>query len=105
MSRLRIGHVGLNSYLNRFKMHDSEYCEQPSCIGQEISETIGHFIMHCPNYSSQRDILQQSLQRCNINLFNLKSLLLGEESGDKHGMILRYVIEYVVATGRADGFF
>ncbi len=56
LCRLRHGHCALNSFLCKFTATDS-IC--PSCDLEE--ETVMHFLLHCPAYSSNRDELFNSL--------------------------------------------
>ena len=47
MNRMRIGHIGLNEYLHRFHMVETESCEceQISCLTFDIPETLEHFLL------------------------------------------------------------
>ena len=104
MNRMRIGHVGLNDYLNRFRMAETEFCEQLSCLAFDIPETLEHFLLTCPEYYVSREALKSRLRSLNIFTFDLKTLLLG--FGDsRHSLIIKAVTEYVYATGRAQGYF
>ena len=105
MTRFRIGHIGLNEYLNRFHILDRPDCEQMTCIGLQIRETIEHYLLSCPAYSSQREILKATLARNAIIQFDVKTLLLGGEDCSKHHIIMRALYRYIVSTGRAEGFF
>ena len=53
LSRLRTGHCSLNQYLHRFHHEESPEC---SC-GSGASETVEHFLLHCPKYDKERDKL------------------------------------------------
>jgi ribonuclease HI len=94
MARLRLGHVGLNEHLFRFKMRDTNLCE----CGE--LETIAHFLMHCPNYNVSRGRLRNQLMKLNVN-FNLKNILGGGVySPDIQKNIVDCAGEYLLSTGR-----
>ena len=54
LSRLRMGHTGLNNYLHRFGLVDDANC---SC-GNGV-ETVKHYLLTCPNYERERDKLRK----------------------------------------------
>ena len=56
--RLRLGHVGLNDYLHRFNMNDSNLCQQ--C---KTPETIDHFLLNCQKYNVERANLIRQLRK------------------------------------------
>jgi len=63
ISQLRIAHVPLNAYLYRFKCVDKPQC--PAC--GHSSETVEHFLLHCPAYAHERWALEKSL-KCKLDL-------------------------------------
>lgn len=69
ITRLRIGHAGVNAHLNRFEMSDSPLCQRCS-----LPETIEHFLMTCPTYQQQRSSLRETFQNSNRE-FSLRNVL------------------------------
>lgn len=53
ITRLRIGHAGVNNHSHRFNLSDTPLCQ--NC--QEL-ETIDHFILRCPVFQQQREVLK-----------------------------------------------
>ena len=104
INRMRIGHIGLNEYLHRFHMSETEFCEQITCLALDIPETLEHFLLTCPAYFDYREALKSRLRTFNITQFDLKTLLLGSEDRMQY-LIIRAVMEFVHATGRAQGYF
>ena len=45
ITRMRLGHAGINQHLYRFELYDSPLCE--IC---RTPETIEHFLLNCPKY-------------------------------------------------------
>ena len=72
MNRLRMGHAGINSYLYRFDMADSEEC--PHC---HMPETIQHFFFDCPEYEAPRLNMIRELQSLADAPLTIKTLLGG----------------------------
>lgn len=99
ISRLRIGHVGLNSYLNRFNMRDTSECQY--C---PIEETVEHFLLECPQYDGPRNVLINKLRCMNITNISIKVILSGDSTLSKkeNRKILKYLCDFLVATGRVE---
>ena len=97
--RLRIGHAGVAEYLHRFNMSDEEYCSNRECGGECIVESISHFLLECPAYNIPRTIMRDKLQNIGIRITDLKTLLVGE-SHERERDIIRFLMEYICATGR-----
>ena len=98
MSKLRLGHAGLNYHLNRFEMADSPLCE--TC---RESETVTHFLLTCRRYVNQRDRLKQALNRLRILHPDICTLLGGgDHPPDVKAQIAKAVGKYIQETGRAD---
>ena len=74
MVRLRIGHVGLNSYLFKIKKADSPHCTW--C--QNIDDTVEHFLLYCPRFYSFRTKLHSRLLSLGLGRPTLPLLLSGE---------------------------
>jgi len=70
MSRMRIGHVGLNHYLNRFGMSVTDLCD--TCM---VEETIDHFLIDCRKYMEARGKLRSTLSAVGVLDFGVKTLL------------------------------
>lgn len=73
LTRLRIGHTGLNSHLHRLNLKDSPFC--PWCPNAE--DTISHFLFQCPRFHSHRTILSHRLRILQVTTFDLPTLLDG----------------------------
>ena len=58
LCRLRHGHCGLNSYLHRIGKSDP-LCEW--CEGED--ETVEHYMLSCPAFAEQRELLLQDLSQ------------------------------------------
>lgn len=98
--RLRMGHAGVNQYLHRFNMEDSEMCEYHAC---QASETIEHFLLTCPGQRQTRTIMFNSLRNLGVTSITLKILLGGDERyKDQRREILRITIEFIKSTNRMD---
>ena len=69
ITRLRIGHAGVNYHLHRFEMEDS-----PLCAHCKVPETIEHFIMRCPKYRNNRVPLKQLFAEQEVE-FTLRNVL------------------------------
>ena len=96
--RLRIGHVGLKSYLNRIGLADSAMCEH--CRGQ-VEETVQHYLLECPAFSVQRQCMYAKLLKHKIGIVNLKVLLGGERIyQDQCIEILSILIQFISSTNR-----
>ena len=61
--QLRTGHCGLNSYLHRFNLADSPFCDCGT--GQE---TVEHFLLECPLYREQRTKLRNNAGTTNMRV-------------------------------------
>ena len=96
MAKLRIGHVGLNQYLFRFNMAETPLCE---CGGVENRE---HFLLHCPNYLIQRQLLYAEIGKLKLNVPISVKLLLGGVNLHTaiNCKIVKLVGMYIVNTGR-----
>lgn len=57
LSRLRLGHAGVGSYLYRFGMADT-----PSCVSCGVDETIEHYFLTCTRYRRERQVLVNALR-------------------------------------------
>ena len=75
VTQLVTGHIPLNEYLYRFKLINSARC--PAC--GTGSETVRHFLLHCPGYAHERWLLAKHLKKKNLEL-TLENLLGNAEA-------------------------
>ena len=97
LSRLRIGHVGLASYLYRFNILNTEMCNMCN-----VPETVLHFIMHCRKYANIRNEMYEKLTKVGVKEITLKCILGGDNTQNyrTNKIILRITSEYITATNR-----
>ena len=74
LSRLRMGHAGLQQYLYRFQMAEDDICESCDLF---LPETIEHFLLICSGHEAARFELKQQLNLIGVGEVNIKTLLLG----------------------------
>jgi ribonuclease HI len=95
LHRLRLGHVGVFSYLHRFNMSNSRLCPDTTC---NSPETVEHFMLHCSLYLLPRTRLRNHLNSLDITQdLTLKLLLSGDNP-----RVLPLTMEYIKDTGRLD---
>ena len=82
LTQMRTGHAPLNEILYRIKKSDTPDC--PHC-GTGFRESIFHFLLSCPHYTSARRTLQSSLNRHALSI----PFFLGTRSGIPH--LLRFI--------------
>jgi len=70
VSQLRLTHIPLNSYLERFERADNARC--PACGADD--ETIGRFLLLCPAYAHERWTLARQVKKKKKPL-NVETLL------------------------------
>ena len=99
LQRFRIGHVGVQAYLNRFKITGSPLCAEPICQEEEVEETLEHYIFRCPAYTAHREEMFNVLNTMGVHNTNLK-VLLGLSDNVINVEIVRIFIKYVVNTGK-----
>lgn len=88
--RLITGHVQLRQHLHRLRATDSPMCEH--C--QTVPETVAHFLLRCPRYSSERYLYLESLGR--------DFLVLGFLFSSPEALLPLF--DFVRATGRLSDF-
>ena len=71
--RLRSGHCRLNNNLYKIGIKDS-----PDCALCRIPETVEHFLISCPQYSTRRSTLEDTARLANIS-FTLQNVLTEPE--------------------------
>ena len=85
LTRLRIGHTGLNHHLHRIGI-----LLIPNCSWCGEDETITHAIIHCIRHHSARSELKERLRNISVP-FELRNLLGGGTfAADTNSSILRY---------------
>ena len=67
LTQLRTGHVPLNHYLHRIHAIDS-----PNCVACNEPETVDHYLLRCPRFRAQRQVLRRQL---NGQALSARSLL------------------------------
>jgi len=95
LTRLRIGTCSLNSSLFSRGLRNS-----PACSCGCRSETVAHYLLHCPNYTNQRLLLLGKLSRLlgqSLNLFTHSenmhiSLLLNGSPSFSHSLNSKILI-------------
>jgi hypothetical protein len=86
LTGLRTGHIALNDHLNRIKRADSPMC--PHC--PTAIESVKHYILDCPHYARERQVLRNLLGR---QAGEIPTLLMDEKA-------VKALMTYVEATGR-----
>ena len=109
LTRLRVGfsHLREHKFRHRFLDTIDPFC---SCSTNSI-ETTEHFLLHCSNYSNDRNILFNSLKNLDISLIPLKPSFLcqillygGTDFSDLiNREILFLVIRFIKSTERFSG--
>ena len=95
ITRLRIGHAGLQAYLHRFNIIQDDVC--PHC-GQD-QETFEHFFFDCPTFDAERYELLRKLALSNIMQPTLRILFAGDQSVDNL-LVIKAVIGYLADCGK-----
>ena len=98
MTRLRIGHVGLNEYLTKFNMAHDENCSHCN-----VPESVQHFLIYCGKYQDIRGKLRTSLRQLGVTSFTVKILLGGGDfTKDTQKQIMDVVGKFLLETGVID---
>lgn len=84
ISRLRIGHSGLNQSLRRIGKHQTGLC---TYCGAE--ETVEHVLLECGQYSEKRKVLHNTVER-EKKVFSLRTIL-GESSSSIRKALLNFL--------------
>ena len=107
MNRLRIGHIGVNEYLYRFRFRgiEGENCENPECDREGVVETVEHLILYCPKYRAERSVLLNQLATLGIPLTIKVILLCDHEYRDYFPFILKCFLAYLNSIPRTQSYF
>ena len=94
INRMRIGHVGVITYLHRFGMSDTEMCS--TCM---VPDNIEHFLLYCQKYSNHRMNLFSAIRDLTRDQIDIQ-LLLGAKPSPKRHKILQKTATYIKDTGQ-----
>ena len=70
MTRLRLGHSGLNKTLKVIGKHEDGLCER--C---QVEESVQHVIMDCREYVRERERMRVRLRQLGMQEFTLRGIL------------------------------
>ena len=98
LAKLRMGHIGLNEYLTRFKMKTD-----PNCTTCQVPEDVHHYLLECNQFNAPRTTLKRDLAALNIHNLNLCNILGGGTfpEATQHS-IISATCKYILATGKLD---
>ncbi len=88
ISRLRLGHTGLNSTLALMGKHENNMCDE--C---DVSESVEHMFFECSKYSDQRNSLFSNIRNRPVSVVDL----LGKGLSDNQ--IFKVVLTCLELTG------
>lgn len=91
ITRLRIGHSGLNQTLYIIGKHQTGLCIRCSEV-----ETIEHVLLHCTAYNRERGELTKKLKELSITNFNLTNLL---SCASEQSRVQKELLYYLKVTG------
>lgn len=94
LTRLRLGHSGLNSTLNLVGKHQTGLCE--GCQDQE-QETVEHVIMYCRGYESERVVMRNQMRAVGVQDVSIEGLL---RMGDRRQV--KILLEFLREAGVYD---
>ena len=97
-ARLRCGCARTNKYYFKIKMINS-----PNCDTCGIIEDIEHVLIHCTNFTTQRNTMIQNLRNIDVTNINLKNLLGGNGAEEEtQRKIINIVYRFLTATNLSD---
>lgn len=97
IARLRIGHAGTNAHLFRFNMTDSPICDM--CPNRE---TIQHFLLECPAYNNERDLLRKVYNDLGVELSVRNVLCLGDHQVPELKTQLKALVSFLRQSGKVN---
>ena len=93
LTRLRIGHAGVNSYLSRFRIIPNQDC---SNCGAPVGD-FEHYFFDCTEFETERHVLESSILALGFTSVNLKILFSG--STNPHNLdITKLLMTYILNT-------
>ena len=96
ISRLRIGHVGVNQHLFRFNRADS-----PLCSECHVMESIQHFLLDCPRYEQARVLFRARVTSLGVPFDVTNTLGCGQDQSNvTRCKVLRALATYLGCIGR-----
>ena len=95
VSRLRVGHAGVNSHLNRFNLHTT-----PLCTVCNVPETIAHFLLHCSRYTIQRQCLIAKLHALDVPFTLSGVLFAADHTVMVRQLVFRSLCSFLMSTNR-----
>ena len=95
LTRLRLGHCGLNAYRHILDKDVSQLCIH---CATNSSETISHFLLECEGHNDQRQDLREVVIS-KTNVFSIRSIL-GENL--MFGEVQRSLLDFIKNTGKYD---
>ena len=95
ITRLRIGHSGLNEHLHRMNQSPTNLCR--NC---NQPETLKHYLLYCIKYVQQRFRLLQKLQTVGFNSLTEKIILDIHNNPDTSEIRCLALAAYIIETGK-----
>ncbi|XP_053391602.1 uncharacterized protein LOC128554346 [Mercenaria mercenaria] len=103
INQLLCGHSRLKNHWSKIDKNSSKMCDHCN-----TPETVEHYVFRCPNYSTQRDILERTvddiLYRFNLNCSNVSlSTLVGEiedASDSAKEEFVKAFVSFIETSGR-----
>ena len=95
---MRIGHIGLKEYLNRFGMSES-----PMCRRCNVPESVSHYLLICTEHQVARRKAVNALRSKGILHITLKIMLGGGDfDKDLQNYIKKVLARFIIESGRAN---
>ena len=95
ISRLRIGHVGVNQHLFRFNKSDS-----PLCHTCNVLDSVQHFVLYCSRYALARRLFCDRVVSLGVPFTLPNALGCGPVESDIRCKIQRALASFLGSTGR-----
>jgi ribonuclease HI len=91
VSRLRMGHAGVDAHLARFNMADSSNC---SACG--VEGTVSHFILHCTQFTEQRRDFRTRMEGLSLPWDLTSALGGGDIPAGSRTTVIRHLGRYLL---------
>ena len=95
MSRLRIGHAGVQSHLHRFRM-----CASPLCATCAVADTVEHFILQCSLYTLARNRTKSVFVSLDVPFTLSNALGCGGHPEWVERILMCSMAQFLLSTGR-----